>query len=638
MPSKISFCNDCDLMDRKGFEEVHTFLNSINLPAGDSFWLFDPSGGDMGLFTHDLNKPGPQQHWLLDQINDGVLDVLHSAGSYGERFNKGFSPNRALIEGALEFLDKNAKIPRIWTNHGDVHNTQNIGGVSPQSYHNGDNPEAPEYCLDVLLDYGVEYFWIDRLLFRDASYPNKITSTEMCRDGNSIITFNRYYSQDIDWSPNAQNLFQQFTLEDLKRFSENSQDAIYYTHWGCHHDNKIALTPKGDVLDYKNKKALTEFSRYLDDLDISIVRTTELLDKDKIKDDEKEIQRISEIVVTPEKDEEDNFYYNQFGLRGLKYYYDRINGMKIKGDKALDAGCGVGQWSFALKNHFNSVDGIEINPSALEYLNSISEGLRSRYSSSYPRFQSASIEDIPFSESYFDFIFCYGVIFCANIDRSLKEFSRVLKKSGTAYINLNADGWYELLVDERFKSKEDSFRRIYAEPIWNALVSRVGGEDIFQLVCNDNLLDKREDFWDKPGAVREEFKKIFQSPIINLEQLLSSYSDDMIRLLGQLTKEYIHQKQQKKNEGLHQNFSGRIRNIRRKIFKPRPEYFPVEGIGSRNRAFFPEEFSEFVKSSGFVLEKFTHDAGLVLEGHVDPIYVSSFNSHESVWECILRKI
>ena len=107
-------------MTRRGFEEVHGFFDELNLPVGDSFWLFDPSGGDMGLFTHDLTHPGPQHAWLLEQISSGVIDVIHSAGSYGARFNRGYRPDRSKIEKALVYLDKHAVVPKIWTNHGDA--------------------------------------------------------------------------------------------------------------------------------------------------------------------------------------------------------------------------------------------------------------------------------------------------------------------------------------------------------------------------------------------------------------------------------------------------------------------------------------------------------------------------------------
>ena len=129
----------------------------------------------MGLFTHDLTHPGPQHAWLLEQISSGVIDVIHSAGSYGARFNRGYRPDRSKIEKALVYLDKHAVVPKIWTNHGDALNTQNIGGFDPALHHEGDLLGSDSYCLDLLRDYGVEYFWLDRLIWRRSWLPYRVT-------------------------------------------------------------------------------------------------------------------------------------------------------------------------------------------------------------------------------------------------------------------------------------------------------------------------------------------------------------------------------------------------------------------------------------------------------------------------------
>ena len=45
----------------------------------------------------------------------------------------------------------------------------------------------------------------------------------------------------------------------------------------------------------------------------------------------------------------------------------------------------------------------------------------------------------------------------------------MLKPGGVAYICVNGDGWYEFLIDERFRDKPEDFVVPLAEPIWNAL-------------------------------------------------------------------------------------------------------------------------------------------------------------------------
>src|SRR6266404_3580204 len=157
MAVRLAFCNDCDLQSWDNYRIVHQEFAERGIPAGDSFWLFDPSGGDFGLFRRDCTEKGPRHDELLEEIAAGRLDVLHSTGSYGARFSQGLKPERRLIGEALEYLSKNARVPRVWTNHGDENNTQNIGGAIPEHYHCGDLPSSDSFILDLLLEHGVEY-------------------------------------------------------------------------------------------------------------------------------------------------------------------------------------------------------------------------------------------------------------------------------------------------------------------------------------------------------------------------------------------------------------------------------------------------------------------------------------------------
>lgn len=639
MSALLSFCNDCDFMTRRGFEEIHAFLDSIDLPSGDSFWLFDPSGGDMGLFTHDVDHPGPQHNWLLDQISSGNIDVIHSAGSYGERFNQGYRPNRSQVEKALEYLAKHAVIPRIWTNHGDTFNLQNIGGSVPAAHHEGDLPGSDAYCLDLLRNYGVEYFWLDRLIWRSSDLPYRVIARERCRDGNEITTFSRYLSPAVAWSPNGQNLAQQLQLSELRTLAGNNQDVVIYTHWGCHHEGHAAKTPIGDCLTPQSREALASFARQREALDVRVVRLPELLDANRERPDEYEIQRIGEVVVRPEKDKPDCFYYNQYAKHGLEYFRRRLKGMSIGGKRALDAGCGVGQWSYALNEFFDEVHGIEMNPDALTYLGQIAEGLRLPGG---PQFSSGSIESLPFGNEHFDFVLCYGVLFCTSFRRTLLEFSRVLRRGGRAYVCINGDGWYEYLVDERFKDRSDDFVLPLAEPIWNALVARVGGEHRFtEAICGAISSGTGLPLWGDPTWVRALLAKIMTEGANQWEAVVQQYSDRVIRLLGQLTHRHIAQHAQRTKASLFRDLVARLRSTCvRKLRSSAPittPYLPVDGIGSRNRAVQPEEFAEFVRMVGLRMTESAGDGGLCKDSQLPPIYASTFNNHVSVWECFLVK-
>lgn len=636
MSSCISFSSDCDLMTRRGFEEIHGFLDSIGLPAGDSFWLFDPSGGDMGLFTHDVDHFGPQHHWLLDQINAGVIDVIHSAGSFGERFNNGFKPRRDQIEKALSYLDKYAQIPKIWTNHGDILNLQNIGGVVPASHHQGDLPGADAYCLDLLLAAGVKYFWLDRLIWRNYERPYALTACEICRDGNEIVTFMRYLSPSISWSPNGQNFALQLQLPELKRLSDNAQDTVIYTHWGCHHEGHTAHAPFQEALTAESRGALLMFVHHLDNLGISVMRLSDLLDRNQQSCTVEQIERIGKIVVQSEKDKPDCFYYNQYSKHGLEYFRRRLAGMGVSGSRALDAGCGVGQWSFALAELFDGVCGIEKNPDALKYLGQMSEGLRS---SSTPEFREGSIESLPYADGEFDFILCYGVLFCTSFRRSLNEFFRVLKQGGRAYICINGDGWYEYLIDERFCDKSDDFLLPLAEPIWNAYIARVGGESRFeQLLLDNQSLLKSDSFCTNPIEVRALFSRLLAATSFEQAELIQEYSDRVILLLAELTRRHLFAKGKLvATPFLSKLTSVLFRKVETMLNTGASFYLPLDGVGSKNRAVTPREFAVMAQLCGFRMMEHGGDGSLCLDSSVPPIYASTFNGHDSVWECYLAK-
>ena len=629
---RISFCNDCDLMTRAGFEQVHAVLGSLGMPAGDSFWLFDPSGGDMALFTYDVEHPGPQQSWLLDQLNAGTIDVLHSAGSYGERFNRGFRPQRSQIERALEYLAKHARVPRIWTNHGDVMNTQNIGGSIPSEHHHGDQPGSPEYCLDLLVAHGVTYFWLDRLLSRDPDEPYRVVAAETARDGRSIMTFTRYCSPQVAWSPNGQNFDQQLDEPGIGMLVRNRQDTVLYTHWGCHHTERHAHAPNGEALTRASRLALERLSRQLSDSGVTVTRLLEVLEQRPADVDE--LQRVGSIVVRDEVQQSDTFYFNQFHKHGAGYFSDRIAGLAVSGRRALDAGCGVGQWSFALREHFDEVYGVELAEAPLGHARRIARAMRV----DYPEFTQGSIEQLPFPAGHFDFVFCYGVLFVTNVDRTLAEFARVLQPGRHAYVCLNGDGWYEYLCDERFKDQPVDSVWPFAEPLWNALVARLGGEARFDALWDTGDV-LREPSLSDPERVRADLVRLGRSATSELTSLLEGYSDRVIMLLGWLLRRHrgVISSRQRSRRGMWAALSKGL-GLRERTLDLQDE-FPSAGIGASNRPFTPDEFKRLVRRHGFEMVAHGPDAALSSKTRpVRPIYDGVFNGHDSVWECLLERV
>ena len=89
-----------------------------------------------------------------------------------------------------------------------------------------------------------------------------------------------------------------------------------------------------------------------------------------------------------------------------------------------------------------------------------------------------SVRDIyanDYPDDYFDFVLCYGVIFLVEAQRALKEIYRVMLPGSSCYFSVNGDGWYQYLVEDRFKDRNDKERQIYVNCLWNAYVDRSGG-------------------------------------------------------------------------------------------------------------------------------------------------------------------
>lgn len=635
-------------MSWEGYQAVHKVLRELELPAGDSFWLFDPSGGDMGLFTHDLAHKGPRHNELLDDIASGRLDVLHSVGSYGARFNQGFRPNRALVEGALEYLAKHAKVPQIWSNHGDQFNTQNIGGAEPAPHHKGDDPASDIYILDLLLGAGIEYFWLDRLIYRDPALPYRTVSKERCRSGAEIRVFARYLSPTIGYSPNAHNLHQQLSPEEFEKLIKVGQNPIIYSHWGCAHEGTYAVTPEGNPLSQASRESLERLADLHAKGEVVCTRLYDLLQKEESLSLQSEAQRIASVVVADNAADRDTFYFNQYNKHTVSYFEKRIDQLGVSGEAALDAACGVGQWAFALAERFAHVDGIDINPAAGRYLNKISEQLRQ----SSPQFKSGSIETLPYPNFSYDFVMCYGAIMCTDVEQSLREIWRVLRPGGIAYINLNGDGWYDFCIEQRFANEPD-LRHQHVLPIWNATFHRAGGKKALRKALRQGILKEAKEGADADYA-RQFLGKLLEAEacLPEVRRAIREYSGLTVLDLYAQALMYLKQLEQEPEElkgmtAVFASFFRRVANWMPNTFRPKnadsdgtDKPVQVAEVPTGNRPYLPPEFEQLGSKIGFIDFKWGPDATVSAsdsETRVSPIYAANHRRQVAVWECLLRK-
>lgn len=142
--------------------------------------------------------------------------------------------------------------------------------------------------------------------------------------------------------------------------------------------------------------------------------------------------------------------------RGLEYYAGRIAMLGVSGGRALDAGCGNGVFSFAMTRFFDRVDALEKDPLRLEVLEQANQTLKAPVIPCL-----GTLEELPYEDDSFDFVFCNGVIFLTDFRRSLAELYRVLAPGALLYVSFNHLGWWTLLKEER--SKEDPACSTYAD-------------------------------------------------------------------------------------------------------------------------------------------------------------------------------
>jgi len=292
----LSICSDIDGTSWKNFLIIHQFLNSnqktilgqgLSLPIADSFWMYDKPEIVNSAFSYFKNVEGEESEnapIIRDFIRAGLIDVMHSYGNFA--YATEFS--RKLATQALEELNRHNLKLKVWTNHGGIENTQNIGALS---FGKGDNPvqsqqlAAPNfYHSDLLLDYGIQFYWdseasvtgivgqdtsikfgdafwrsplysgfklksksilkgmislADELYFKihkrhfipwqpfDAQ--NEVIQMDKLRDSSQIYKFKRFGNGRFDWSENFSYLLNDSVLEHL---IEKHGYLILYIHLG----------------------------------------------------------------------------------------------------------------------------------------------------------------------------------------------------------------------------------------------------------------------------------------------------------------------------------------------------------------------------------------------------------------------
>jgi len=134
--------------------------------------------------------------------------------------------------------------------------------------------------------------------------------------------------------------------------------------------------------------------------------------------------------------------------RSVEYFGNRLDRLGMRGGRVLDAGCGAGNWAVALASRFDKVDAIDNDRERVAILDGMIPLLGGQVETAI-----GSTEELPYPDDTFDVVFCSGVIFVVDYQKSLAEFLRVLKPGGTLYASFVGATWWRHVLYERSKTE-----------------------------------------------------------------------------------------------------------------------------------------------------------------------------------------
>jgi ubiquinone/menaquinone biosynthesis C-methylase UbiE len=452
----------------KDYIFVHNLCDELNLPAGDSFWLFDPTyqkerTSEMALFINDINHKAPNHDNLLQHIKDGKLDVLHSVGNFhGVNVAEGYVyPSRDEIGKALDYLESHGCSVRIHTSHGNKLNLHNMPpNFSQRSYQRGDLPFSAYYVFDLLQDFGVEYWW-NSILMQDLAMPQRLVYPRRTPAGDTAWEFQRFGK----WRATAHTLQECLSRANLERAVELRQNLIIFTHWGT--KGSAPKEPHLPLWHRGNIAALARLSEMQNQGEIQVVRLEELLDEERQRPLADEINRVAATVCREKYPDINSYYLKMFLDVGGQRFATLADKIGLRGHAALDVGGGSGNLSLHLADHFDTVICTDISNEALALGRDMASNLKL---DNKVLFLKSDVEKMPFSDMAFDAVFCRGVLHMIHGRQFFYKVHKLLRQGGTFYINCNAEGFYYWHFDNT------ELKPSYLELLWNTWLRRLGGD------------------------------------------------------------------------------------------------------------------------------------------------------------------
>lgn len=158
---------------------------------------------------------------------------------------------------------------------------------------------------------------------------------------------------------------------------------------------------------------------------------------------------------------------------GLDKYVRRLRALGFSGgERGLDAGCGLGQWSIALAGMCGEVWGMDVSEERLDACTRIANRMGKRNA----HFVHGALERLPFERASFDRVLCYSVLYQTHFERAIAEFARVMRPAGLLYLSSNDVGRFLQHIVNPPKATSDFDPRAYGwKTLWNSLRGRRDG-------------------------------------------------------------------------------------------------------------------------------------------------------------------
>jgi hypothetical protein len=262
----LAIANDIDNTTSLSiFLEVMKYLNTdsmtelgrgLNLEVGSGFWFFNATP------TPQLSYYEGKSAIRTDFANfcrtlwrSGHVDILHTYGDFDEG---GFK--RQFAEQSINELEKYGASVKVWINHGNKNNLQNLGRFEFQE---GASPESRAYHFDLLESYGIRFIWSGRMThvigqnaeptynvkltnfaqkllsktkYRHLRQPffdfeNRLVMKTTLHDASEVWDFVRFVNRfGIERSQGVYGLIRQTYPSIIKRLISNSGHSVLYTH------------------------------------------------------------------------------------------------------------------------------------------------------------------------------------------------------------------------------------------------------------------------------------------------------------------------------------------------------------------------------------------------------------------------